>query len=195
MAPKSAVKIDADAILRINLFQGLSETQCAAIAGAVQPTTYEPNDVILTEGNQGDTMILVFQGQVEVTKRVLIRTSSGISESRKAIIRLETTNPPPEEEPVTAPTVHVVKIPAFGVGEFSLVAENAIRTATVVAMTPIQAGIITIDAFNKLAEEDSTIAAPVFREVAKSAVQNLATATQDISNLTQAFFFALSTGN
>lgn len=193
MAAKARVSIDDKAIARINLFQGLSTKQCAQIAAVVEPITYEPQDLILSEGDQGDTMVLVFQGQVEVIKRVLIKASNGISESKKAIIRLETTDPPPDENPVTMPTVHVVQLPAFGIGEFSLVSETAIRTATVVAMTPIVAGIITIDAFNKLAETDPTIAAPVFREVAKSAVQNLATATQDISNLTQAFFFALST--
>lgn len=193
MATKQKVTIDAKAIARINLFQGLSEEQCGHVAAVVKPVEYGAGKSILSEGDQGDTMVLIFKGQVEVTKGILIRTAGGISNSKKAIIRLETTDPPPDEEPNSVATVHVVKLQAFGIGEFSLVSETAIRTATVVATTPIQAGIITIEAFNELAEKDPTIAAPVFREVAKSAVQNLATATQDISNLTQAFFFALST--
>jgi len=192
VAAKSGAEINGAAISRINLFQGLSMDQCDRISRVVQPIDYAPEQMLLEEGDTGDTMVLIFQGQVEVTKRVIIRTAAGLSVSRKPIIRLETTDPPPVEPPVYAATVHVVKLPAFGVGEFSLVSDTAIRTAGVIAMTPITAGIIKITAFEALAVEDPTIAAPVFREVARSAVQNIAIATQDISNLTQAFFFALA---
>ena len=41
-------------------------------------------------------------------------------------------------------------------------------------------------------KENPEIGGPVYFEVAKAAVNNLATASADISNLTQAFFFALT---
>ena len=49
-----------------------------------------------------------------------------------------------------------------------------------------------LDDFSKIVEENPAIGGPVYFEVAKAAVNNLATASQDISNLTQAFFFSLT---
>ena len=49
-----------------------------------------------------------------------------------------------------------------------------------------------LDDFSNIVQENPLIGGSVYFEVAKSAVNNLATATQDISNLTQAFFFALT---
>ena len=94
--------------------------------------------------------------------------------------------------PVSESTVSVVKVPAFGIGEFSLVLDDAKRTSHVTAMTDIQYGILSLEDFSNIVQKNPSIGEPVYFEVAKSAVNNLATVTQDISNLTQAFFFALT---
>ena len=62
---------------------------------------------------------------------MMVKTASGFTTSRKPIIRLETTDPRPSKDPDTEPTVFVVEAPAFGIGEFSLVLDNAIRTEPV----------------------------------------------------------------
>ena len=59
-------------------------------------------------------------------------------------------------------------------------------------MTPVKYGILKLDDFSNLVKDNPEIGGSVYFEVAKSAVQNLATASGDISNLTQAFFFALT---
>ena len=51
---------------------------------------------------------------------------------------------------------------------------------------------MSLDRYIPIILKNPSIGGPVYFEVAKSAVNNLATATQDISNLTQAFFFALT---
>ena len=86
----------------------------------------------------------------------------------------------------------MVEAPAFGIGEFSLVLDDAIRTAHVHATTPVQYGILTLEDFSRIVKDNPEIGGFVYFEVAKAAVQNLATASADISNLTQAFFFALT---
>ena len=164
---------------------------CAKIAAVVNIAECNAKEKLLSEGERGDTMVLVFQGQIEVSKSMMVK-ASGFTTSQKSIIRLETTDPPPSEDPVTESTVAVVKLPAFGVGEFSLVLDDAIRTAHVTAMTPMKYGILRLDDFSKIVEENPSIGGPVYLEVAKAAVNNLATASQDISNLTQAFFFSLT---
>ena len=136
--------------------------------------------------------LLIFQGQVEVSKNMMVKASSGFTMSTKSIIRLETTDPAPSNDPITQPTVSVVRAPAFGIGEFSLVLDDAKRTSHVTAMTDVKYGILSLEDFSRIVDKNPSIGGPVYFEVAKSAVNNLATATQDISNLTQAFFFALT---
>ena len=182
----------AEQIQKINHFSKVPGEMCKKIASVVELYECKPKDSLLAEGETGDTMILVFQGQVEVSKDMMVKTASGIATSRKPIIRLETTDPPPASDPITESTVFVVEAPAFGIGEFSLVLDDAIRTAHVHATTSVKYGILTLNDFSNIVKNNPEIGGSVYFEVAKSAVQNLATASADISNLTQAFFFALT---
>ena len=186
------MSINAKQIQKINYFSQVPEEFCSKIAKVVKQKKCSPETSMLTEGETGDTMLLVFCGQVEVSKNMMVKTSSGFTMSRKSIIRLETTDPSPSDEPITEPTVSVVKLPGFGIGEFSLVLDDAKRTSHVTAMTEVEYGILKLEDFSNIVKEHPSVGGTVYFEVAKSAVNNLATATQDISNLTQAFFFALA---
>ena len=186
------MSVNAKQIKKINYFSKVPEDLCSEIARAVEQKKCSPGTILLEEGEAGDTMLLIFQGQVEVSKNMMVKTSSGFTMSTKSIIRLETTDPPPSNSPISDSTVSVVKAPAFGIGEFSLVLDDAKRTSHVTAMTDIDYGVLSLEEFSKIVDENPSIGGPVYFEVAKSAVNNLATATQDISNLTQAFFFALT---
>ena len=182
----------AEQIQKINHFSKVSLELCKKIASTVKIIECGPKEKLLNEGDTGDTMILVFQGQVEVSKNMMVKTPSGFATSRKPIMRLDTTDPNPASKPITESTVFIVESPAFGIGEFSLVLDNAIRTAHVYSTTPLRYGILTLDDFTSIVKENPEIGGAVYFEVAKSAVNNLATASGDISNLTQAFFFALT---
>ena len=182
----------AEQIQKINHFSKVDKSACEKIASVVKINECGSKEQLLTEGDTGDTMVLVFQGQVEVSKDMMVKTPSGFTTSRKPIIRLETTDPKPASKPITESTVFVVEAPAFGIGEFSLVLDNAIRTAHVHSTTPLKYGVLSLDDFTNIVKENPEIGGSVYFEVAKSAVNNLATASGDISNLTQAFFFALT---
>ena len=179
-------------IQKINHFSKVSIELCEKIASVAEIKTCAPKKALLKEGDTGDTMILVFQGQVEVSKDMMVKTASGVTTTRKSIIRLETTDPPPESIPVSESTVAVVQAPAFGIGEFSLVLDDAIRTANVHSMTPVKYGVLKLEDFTNLVKQNPEIGGPVYFEVAKAAVKNLATASADISNLTQAFIFTVT---
>ena len=75
---------------------------------------------------------------------------------------------------------------------FSLVLDNAIRTAHVHSTTPLKYGVLKLEDFTKIVKDNPGIGGNVYFEVAKAAVNNLATVSGDVSNLTQAFFYALS---
>ena len=188
------MKATAKQIKKVNFFSSLTAQQCANIAEMVEIVECPADETLLTEGDFGDKMILVFRGQVEVAKDFTIRAKDGFEVSQKPIIRLETTDPEPVSGPKTEAIVPVVRSPAFGLGEFSLVLDKAIRTAHTVTTTPVQYGVLTLKDFKQITDEDPTIAGPVYFEVAKNAVNSLSKASEDIRNLTQAFFFALLRG-
>ncbi|SVC07964.1 uncharacterized protein METZ01_LOCUS260818, partial [marine metagenome] len=81
------MSIDAKQIKKINYFSKLPEDMCAKIAKVVEQKTCGPKTRLLKEGDTGDTMILVFQGQVEVSKNMMVKAASGFTMSRKSIIR------------------------------------------------------------------------------------------------------------
>jgi len=90
----------AEQIQKINHFSKVPLDMCKKIASAVELQECQPKKALLTEGDTGDTMVLVFQGQVEVSKNMMVKTASGLATSRKPIIRLETTDPPPKSPPI-----------------------------------------------------------------------------------------------
>ncbi|SVB86821.1 uncharacterized protein METZ01_LOCUS239675, partial [marine metagenome] len=89
------MSVNAQQIKKINYFSKLPKDMCAKIAEVVELKKCGPKTRLLKEGDTGDTMILVFQGQVEVSKNMMVKAASGFTMSRKSIIRLETTDPPP----------------------------------------------------------------------------------------------------
>ena len=186
------MNITANDIKKINIFSSLSDDLCERLLNIIDVRECTPNTKLYKEGDTGDTMLLIFQGQVEVSKNMAVKSSDGFTVTQKPIIRLETTDPEPLSEPVSKPTVTVSKNPAFGIGEFSLVLDNAIRTANVYSTTDLKYGVLKLDDFTKIVNDNPSIGGKIYFEVAKSAVNNLATASQDISNLTQAFFYVLS---
>ncbi len=154
--------------------------------------TCKSDTFLLKEGDTGDTMILIFRGQVEVSKNMMVKAAGGFTTTQKPIIRIETSDPPPANPPETGSTVKIIKETGFGIGEFSLVLDDAIRTANVKATTEIEYGILKLKDFTEIVKEHPSIGELVYFEVAKTAVDRIAMLTQDISNLTQAFFYALT---
>jgi hypothetical protein len=53
---------------RIHIFENLSVTELAAIASVTEEAVYPPGEIVIREGEQGDTMYLVLKGDVSVLK-------------------------------------------------------------------------------------------------------------------------------
>ena len=72
-------------IQKINHFSKVHISLCEKIASIVEIQDCDPGEQLLTEGDTGDTMILVFQGQVEVSKNMMVKTPSGFTTSRNLL--------------------------------------------------------------------------------------------------------------
>ena len=186
------MKLTKNDIKKINIFNSLSDEVCDEICKKITLKECKPNIKLYSEGERGSSMLLIFQGQIEISKNMAVKSSDGFLVTQKPIIRFETTDPPPGSNPITKSTVKISKNSAFGIGEFSLVLNNAIRTANVYSTTNLVYGILKLSDFTEIVKKYPDIGGKIYFEVAKSAVNNLAIATQDISNLTQAFFYVLN---
>ena len=63
----------AEQIQKINHFSKVPKDMCKKIASVVEIQECQPKEQLLTEGDTGDTMVLVFQGQVEVSKNMMVK--------------------------------------------------------------------------------------------------------------------------
>lgn len=177
-------------ILQITHFAGLSEVQASKIARIVQTTQVEASKDIVRDGESGDDMFLLLQGQVEVSKTLFVKGSDGFHEAQKAMVRLESQDPPPAEKPISVSSV--LTIPGFfAFGEMALFDDQSQRSATVTAMTTCLLGVIKNADFVALAESDTSLGFRVFMNIARKLSSDLNRANQDVLNLTTAFSFAL----
>ncbi|HLY64335.1 MAG TPA: cyclic nucleotide-binding domain-containing protein [Chloroflexota bacterium] len=182
--------ITHEQILRINYFSGLSEDQASEVARIVRTKSMPAAEDIIQDGESGDSMYLLLQGQVEVSKTLFVKGSDGFHQARKAMVRLESKEPPPSEK-APNPT-SVLTIPGFfAFGEMALFDENSKRSATVTATTACDLGIIQNADFVALAEADNSLGFRVFMNIARKLSEDLNRANQDVLNLTTAFSFAL----
>jgi CRP-like cAMP-binding protein len=183
-------RITHEQILRINYFAGLSEDQAEKVARIVRLNSVLADEDIIKDGETGDSMYLLLQGQVEVSKNLYVKGSDGFHQARKALVRLESKEPPPSEKPVNAS--NVLTIPGFfAFGEMALFDEKSQRSATVTATTPCELGVIQNPDFVALAEADTSLGFRVFMNIARKLSDDLRKANQDVLNLTTAFSFAL----
>jgi hypothetical protein len=53
---------------RIQIFEGLSVSELAAVASVTDEVTYQPGETVIKEGEAGDTMYLIIKGEVSVNK-------------------------------------------------------------------------------------------------------------------------------
>ena len=182
--------ISHEQILRINYFSKLADDQAGKVARIVRPTSIDAGEDIIKDGDSGDAMYLLLQGQVEVSKNLFVKGSDGFHQARKAMVRLESKDPPPADKPPNPS--NVLTIPGFfAFGEMALFDENSKRSATVTAVTPCNLGLIKNADFVALAESDTNLGFRVFMNIAKKLSEDLNRANQDVLNLTTAFSFAL----
>ncbi len=186
----AVLQVSPQQVTRINYFATLTEVQAAKVAGIVHPSSVNAGDEIIRDGDTGDSMFLLLQGQVEISKNLFVKGTDGFNQARKAIIRLESKDPPPAEK--SSGQSHILTIPGFfAFGEMALFDEKSQRSATVMATTPCELGIILNADFVALAESDTSLGYHVFMNIARKLSEDLNRANQDILNLTTAFSFAL----
>ena len=178
-AIESGQDIPLEELELFNIFQGLSQEKLEELREIIEVVRFDTDEPVIRDGEVGDTFYLLLEGEVEVTKTLVMRMSrQEVDQTDKSLIRLRS-EPHPE-----------FGKPAFG--EMALFSAKSKRTATVTPVRPSILGVIQRDPFFKLCEADMEIGYRVSSNIACVLIDRLDKANEDVMNLTTALSFVLA---
>lgn len=158
---------------KVSLFRGLSEGQIKKIVPIMHTADFAPGDLITQEGANEDTLFILLQGEVEISKHLLMPLVDGMSDKQeKSLIRLSE------------------KDHAF-FGEMVLFEEKPERSASITALKHTTVAILNKNDFLKILEQNPEIGFIITRNIATELTHRLVKANKDILKLTTAFSLAL----
>lgn len=161
-------------LAKIPIFKGLKEEHLKIVKGIIEVKDFQENTTVIKEGETGDEIYILLDGEVEVSKTLVLKLpGSEIGQKEKSLTKLSSKS-----------------FPFFG--EMVLFDEKAERTATVITKMPCKFAIIHKNDFIKLAEKNSEIGYVLYRNIAEVLAERLRKANNDILKLTTALSLILS---
>jgi CRP/FNR family cyclic AMP-dependent transcriptional regulator len=166
-------KAGLEALRAIGLLKGLSNDELEAIRGIAREVRFVPGDVIMREGEVGDSMYLFSEGEAVVTKNLTLKTGKqGFSQAEKSMVRLN------------------ARYVSF-FGDMAMF-ENDVRSATITASGDCLLYELRREDFERLAAERPALGYRLAREIAVVLCKRVRQGNQDILKLTTALSIALS---
>lgn len=160
----------------VPLLKDISEQYLKVMLDFLHMRTCKSGEVIIREGEKGESMFFLFKGKVSITKRLtLFGEIDGKGELDKTIIKLNDSDF------------------AF-FGEMSLCAtyqSQEVRSATVSAETDCLLGEISADKINELVQEHQDFGMIFYRNLSNILSDRLRKANRDVLKLTTALTLAL----
>lgn len=157
------------------IFHEMSLEQIQKAASFIHTGNYEAGEEICAEGQPGDDVFLLIEGEVEITQRMTMFTSDeGAAERDKSLIRLNA-------------DLHPV------IGEVALCAHTT-RSATIKAIKDVVIARFTEQDLRKVIEYDPHFGYLLYRNLASIIAQRLIKANENVLKLTTAFSLALQRG-
>ncbi|MDP6569004.1 MAG: cyclic nucleotide-binding domain-containing protein [Candidatus Marinimicrobia bacterium] len=155
------------------VFSDLSEDQLNKFKKKVEIREFKAGTTIFEEGDVGDSLYLLLDGEVEINQALTMQLSKGDYDTReKSIIRLSSDISP-----------------CFG--EMSLLGNDDKRTAGVRAISDCKMAVIMKDDLFSICTENPELGYIVMRNVAAIVTDNLIKANQNVLKLTTAFSLIL----
>ena len=157
----------------VSLFKGLNVEQIQTMIGLMKLKQVDTGQRITEEGANEDSVFILIEGEVEISKRLTLPLWSSDSEHQeKSLIRLTGEN-------------H-----AF-FGEMALFQDVAERSASIVSLKPCKLAVIEKKDLLQICDKDPRIGSIIFRNIARELTLRLVKANKDILKLTTAFSLAL----
>jgi CRP/FNR family transcriptional regulator/CRP/FNR family cyclic AMP-dependent transcriptional regulator len=158
---------------KFSLFHNLSDGQIRELIKIMTIQEVKTGDVITREGASGNTVFILLEGEVEISKRLLLPLwGEEYARQEKSLIRLSKND-------------H-----AF-FGEMSLFAEKPERSASIFALQPTTLAVLQKKDLLHILDGNSEIGSVIYKNIAEELTHRLIKANRDILKLTTAFCLAL----
>lgn len=162
-----------EAIKKSSIFSSLEEEELAEILKIITERRFHKGDVIMQEGDEGDTMYLVVEGEVGVSKSLTMKfADDDYRKTEKVLTRLV-----PEDHEIF--------------GEMALIGEDS-RSATINALSDCIFLEIKREDFIRLIEDNSTLGVKMLMNLSQLLTERLRQSSKDVTRLTTALSIALS---
>ena len=168
------MKYDYNLFKNYLIFDGLSEIEIEKFIKLMTFKKVKKNEVIIKEGDNGDTIILLLNGEVSMTQALTLKNSKAISDNReKTSIKIDS------------------KKSHHFFGEISLFNEVDKRTATITATTDCEIAILDDNDIIKLCNENHTLGYKIMKNLAEKLASSLERTNNQVLKLTTVFSLIL----
>jgi len=162
-------RIQAKNLAKYEIFDGLSDESIEHFCGVIDVIEFEAGESIIQEGAIGNSILLLLDGNVEISQALTLKTNvAGIDTREKSLIKLSA-------------AAH----PFFG--EMSLFSDDDKRTASVKAIDKCLVGRISKMDFFQICNSTPAIGNLVMQNIARVLTGRLKQANQNVLKLTTAF--------
>ena len=170
-------KIDAteylDFFKKVLLFKNLTESQILKVVNGMKIAEIQPGEIITKEGSGEDTLFILLEGEVEITKQLVIPVVA----------------PPEDRMEKSLVVLSEKQYPFFG--EMALFLDKPERSATVKARKKCSLATFKKKDLLNVFDNDADIGSKIYKNIATELVERLKKANKDILKLTTAFTLAL----
>ena len=157
-----------EALAAFPIFSGLSEEELQHMMQILRPLRIEPGEAVIREGEVGNQLYLLMEGQVAVSIRIALPAQLGgkTTPEEKGLIKYSGAD-------------HAI------FGEHGLLGEEpANRTATIAALTPCRLLEFNHDDLQRIVQENPHLAFKLIQNLCRVLAERLRQANQDIAKLT-----------
>jgi CRP/FNR family transcriptional regulator, cyclic AMP receptor protein len=159
-------------IIKAPLFKGLTEEEMEKVLSVAHEIKWSEGDTVITEGEMGETIYIIYSGSVKVSKRLTLpQLSDERGPSEKTLIRLDAVEP-------------------IVVGEVAMLTK-AERSATITATKECLALEIYGPDLARLCQADAKTGFKIMGNLAKLLSERLRQANRDVIRLSTALSVAL----
>lgn len=158
---------------KVLLFNNLSDLQIEKVVSGMRIAEFLPGKIITKEGSREDTLFILVEGEVEITKQLVIPVIA----------------PPDDKMEKSLVVLTEKQYPFFG--EMALFLDKPERSATVKARKKCTLAVFEKKDLLNVFDNDVDIGSKIYKNIATELVERLKKANKDILKLTTAFTLAL----
>ena len=168
------MKYDYNLFKNYLIFDGLDEDEINKFINLMKFEKVKSTDIIIKEGDDGDTIVLLLSGEVSITQALTLKNNKTIMDNReKTSIRIDS------------------KKSHHFFGEISLFNEVDKRTATITATTDCEIAILDDNDIVNLCNGNHSLGYKIMKNLAEKLASSLEKTNNQVLKLTTVFSLIL----